>query len=57
MYSEEFIKYLMRHHGEPKKKPKNNVEKKAARNEKPHFGLIYAKLMREKYTPAVLNVR
>jgi len=57
MYSEKFIDYLLRCHSEPKKKSEQKAEKRAARNTRPHFGFIYAKMMRDKYYTDMANAR
>ncbi len=57
MYSEKFIDYLLRYQNEPRKDCKGKIKKKVTTGEKPHFGFIYAKMMREKYSTITSNVR
>ena len=49
MYSEKFMNYLLRYQSEPRDKTNKKTKKKLSSSEKPHFGFIYAKMMREKY--------
>lgn len=55
MYSENFVKYLLRYQME---EPQESTEKKNTDNkEQLHFGFIYSKMMKHKYAPVTLNVR
>lgn len=57
MYSEEFMNYLLRYQSEPQEEPAKKIENKPVRSEKPHFGFIYAKMMREKYATVTVNAQ